>query len=119
VKIETTAPEKIMRMSKVKPIGRERMITTVGIYILAAALVAFSLSFFLWTRVAVVTKAYKMSELSARRDMLLKENGELKIQYETIVTPKNLERMGKKIGLKYPERSQMVPVKEDVEKRKK
>lgn len=118
MRIETTAPASIIRMSKVKPVGRERMVTTFGIYILAAALIAFSLSFFLWTRVAVVTTGYKMSELSAKRGILLKENGELKIQFETVVTPKNLERMGGKMGLKYPERSQIVPVREDVKETK-
>jgi hypothetical protein len=119
MRIETANPEEIMRTSRVKPVVRERMIKAVGIYILAAALIAASLSFFLWTRIAVVTKGYKMSELSAVHDLLLKENGELKVQYETIVTPENLEKMGKKVGLRYPGQTQIVPVREDVKKRKK
>jgi kynureninase len=118
VRIETANPEEIMRTSRVKPVVQKRMITTVGTYILAAVLIAASLSFFLWTRVAVVTKGYRMLELTAVHDLLLKENGELKIQYETVVTPRNLERMGGKMGLKYPGQSQMVPVREDVEKGK-
>ena len=111
--IESMVPGRLIRIPKDKSIGRENVVKIFLVYIFSAALIAMSLFFFLWTRVSVVTINYEINELSAKRDILFKENRELTIQFETIVTPKNLERMGKKLGLKYPERSQTVPVREN------
>ena len=111
--IESVVPGRVIRISKDKSILREYILKTFWVYIFSAVLIALSLFFFLWTRVSVVTINYEINELSANRATLLKENRELTIQFETIVTPKNLERMGKKLGLKYPERSQTVPVREN------
>ncbi len=117
--IESVVPGRVSRIPKGNSIRWENIVKTFGIYIFSAVLIAMSLFFFLWTRVSVVTINYEINELSAKRDTLLKENRELTIQFETVVTPKNLERMGKKLGLKYPKRSQTVPVRENGKNREK
>lgn len=111
--IETMATGRIIRVEKDRSAARKSMVRLFGVYILCALLFAASLFLFLWTRVAVVTINYEMIDLTEVRDGLLKENRELKIQYETVITPKNLERMGGELGLNYPGRSQLVPVRED------
>lgn len=117
--IESVVPGRVIRAPKDKSIWRENIIKSFWVYIFSAVLITLSVFFFLWTRVSVVTINYEINELSTNRDALLKENRELTIQFETVVTPKNLERMGKKLGLKYPERSQTVPVRENGKKTKK
>ncbi|MBN1573798.1 MAG: hypothetical protein JW984_11435 [Deltaproteobacteria bacterium] len=117
--IETLATGRIIRVEKDKSARRESIVRLFGVYILCALLFAVSLFLFLLTRVAVVTINYEMIDLSEKRDILLKENRELKIQYETVITPKNLERMGGELGLNYPGQSQLMPVREDGEDTKK
>ena len=113
--IETMATGRIIRVEKDRSAVRKSMVRLFGVYILCALLLAVSLFLFLWTKVAVVTINYEMIDLMEVRDGLLKENRELKIQYETVITPKNLERMGDELGLGYPGKSQLVPVREDGE----
>ena len=117
--IESAMPGRAVRIPKDKSIRWEDVVKGFGVYIFSAVLIAMSLFFFLWTRVSVVTINYEINELSAKRDTQLKENRELTIQFETVVTPKNLEWMGKKLGLKYPKRSQTVPVRENDKNREK
>ncbi|GEM_PF-1926169 len=119
MRIETMATGRIIRVEKDKSARRDSVVKLFGVYILCAVLFAASLFLFLWTRVAVVTINYEMVDLTEKRDILLKENRELKIQYETVITPKNLERMGDELGLDYPGQSQLIPVREDGEDTKK
>ncbi len=111
--IESVVPGRAIRIPKEKSLWRENILKTFWAYIFSAVLIVLSLFFFLWTRVSVVTINYEIDELSTNHATLLKENKEVTIQFETVITPKNLERMGKKLGLIYPERSQTVPVREN------
>lgn len=74
-------------------------------------MVAASLAFYLWTRVSVVTVGYDLSALKIRRVALVQRNRELRIQLDTVITPGHLERIGKEMGLIYPEQDQIVPLR--------
>lgn len=79
--------------------------------LVSALMVAASLFFYLWTRVSVVTMGYDLSALKTRRVALVQKNRELRIQLDTKITPGELERIGKEMGLIYPDRDQIVPLR--------
>jgi len=79
--------------------------------LLSAVMVAASLFFYLWTRVSVVTMGYDLSALKTRRVALVQKNRELRLQLDTVITPRQLERIGKEMGLVYPDRDQVIPLR--------
>jgi len=92
--------------------ARQRRFMLLVVPPLASALmVAASLFFYLWTRVSVVTMGYDLSALKTRRVALVQKNRELRIQLDTTITPGELERIGKEMGLIYPDRDQIVPLR--------
>ncbi|MBN1883486.1 MAG: hypothetical protein JW885_15070 [Deltaproteobacteria bacterium] len=79
--------------------------------LISALMIAASLSFYLWTRVSVVTVGYDLSALKTTRVALIQKNRELRIQLDTMITPGELERIGKEMGLIYPEQDQIIPLR--------
>ena len=80
-------------------------------YIFFLLIVAGLIFMYLWTRVTVVKLGYEIASFSALEKGLIQENRELKIQFDTIMSPKNLERLGiGELGLVYPENGQIVPI---------
>jgi cell division protein FtsL len=101
-----------IRVAEVNRVKRVELIRLVVPYLLAAALVAFSLFLFLWTRVSVITLNYEIANLTEQQQMLARENRELTIQLDTVTSPENLETMGKeKFGLIYPDSSSVIPIR--------
>ncbi len=101
-----------VRVAEVNRVKRIELIRLIVPYFLAAALVAFSLFLYLWTRVSVVTLNYEIANLTEQQQVLARENRELTIQLDTVTSPENLERMGReKFGLIYPDSSSVIPIR--------
>jgi len=79
--------------------------------LISALMIAASLFFYLWTRVSVVTMGYDLSALKTKRIALIQKNRELRIQLDTMITPGELERIGKEMGLIYPNQDQIIPLR--------
>jgi cell division protein FtsL len=110
--VDTVAHGEALRLSRREQKRRRGLAALVGPYFLAIILFAISIFFYLWTRVGVITLNYEIGSLSAKEDALIQENRELKLQLDTIITPENLERIGRnELGLIYPDNSQIVPIK--------
>jgi cell division protein FtsL len=110
--VDTIAHGEVLRLSRREQKRKRGLVALIGPYLLAIILFTISIFFYLWTRVSVITLNYEIGSLSAREEALIQENRELKLQLGTIITPENLERIGKnELGLIYPDNSQIVPIR--------
>jgi hypothetical protein len=90
---------------------QRRMVALLVPPLISIVMISACLFFYLWTRVAVVTVGYDLSALKTRRVALMQKNRELHIQLDTVITPGKLERIGKEMGLIYPDRDQIIPMR--------
>ena len=110
--IDTIAHGEALRLSHREQKRKRGLSVLISPYFLAIILFAISIFFYLWTRVSVITLNYEIGSLSTRESALIQENRELKLQLDTIITPDNLEKIGKnELGLIYPDNSQIVPIR--------
>ncbi len=101
-----------VRIDRIDRVRRAELIRLVAPYLLALAVVAFSLFLYLWTRVSVTTLNYEIVRLKEQERNLARTNGELKIELDTVTSPANLERIGReKFSLTYPDDSSVILVR--------
>jgi len=101
-----------IRIDRIDRARRAELIRLAAPYLIALAVVAFSLFLYLWTRVSVTTLNYEIAHLKEQEQTLARTNRELKIELDTVTSPANLERMGKeKFSLTYPDDSSIILVR--------
>ena len=101
-----------IRVDRIDRVRRAELVRLVTPYLIATAVVAFSLFLFLWTRVSVTTLNYEIVRLKEEEQSLARTNRELKIELDTVTSPGNLERLGReKFSLTYPDDSSIILVR--------
>jgi cell division protein FtsL len=101
-----------IQIDRIDRVRRAELIRLVAPYLLALAVVAFSLFLFLWTRVSVTTLNYEIARLKEEERILARNNRELKIELDTVTSPASLDRMGReKFSLTYPDNSAVILVR--------
>jgi len=78
----------------------------IALVFMATALVS------VWFRVSITKIDYRIAEEMHRGSSLLEENRKLKVEVATLKSPRNIESIARnKLGMRYPERDQVIFLK--------